>query len=53
LVDINTLAVIAGKLPPRTLGLVMESASLHRDELKSEWEKARKLEPLDRIEPLE
>lgn len=53
LVDINTLAVIAGKLPPRALGLVMEWASLHRDELKSEWEKARKLEPLDRIEPLE
>ena len=53
LLDINTLAVIVGKLPPRALGLVIEWASLHRDDLKSEWEKARKLEPLDRIEPIE
>jgi hypothetical protein len=30
LIDINTLAVIAGKLPPRALGLVMEWTSLTR-----------------------
>ncbi len=53
LIDINTLAVVAGKLPPRALGLVMEWASYHQNELKSDWEKARNLEPLDKIAPLE
>ena len=41
LIDMNTLAVVAGKLPPRALGLVMEWASYHQNELKSNWEKAR------------
>jgi Domain of unknown function (DUF4160) len=52
LIDINALAVIAGKLPPRALGLVMEWASLHQNEIISQWEKARNLEALDKIEPL-
>jgi len=52
LIDINTLAVIAGKLPPRALGLVMEWASLRQNEILSQWEKARNMEALDRIEPL-
>jgi len=52
LIDINTLAVIAGKLPPRALGLVMEWASLHQNEINSQWEKARNLETLDKIQPL-
>ena len=33
LIEIDTLAVIAGKLPPRALGLVMEWAALHQKEL--------------------
>ena len=53
LIDRNTLAVVAGKLPPRALGLVMEWASYHQNELKSNWEKARNLELLDKIVPLE
>lgn len=53
LIDMNTLAVVAGKLPPRALGLVMEWASYHQNELKSNWEKARNLELLDKIVPLE
>ena len=52
LIDINTLAVIAGKVPPRALGLVMEWASLHQNEIISQWEKARNMEALDKIEPL-
>ena len=35
LIDINNLAVIAGKLPPRALGLVMEWSSLHQSEIIS------------------
>ena len=52
LVDINTMSVIAGKLPSRALGLVIEWASMHQDELKREWEKARNMESLGKIPPL-
>ena len=52
IVHIDTLAVIAGALPPRALGLVMEWAALHRDELKSDWNKAKDLKPLEKIDPL-
>lgn len=52
LVDIRTLAVFSGSLPPRALGLVMEWASIHRDELLGEWEKARMEKPLNKINPL-
>lgn len=52
LIDINSLAIFAGKLSPRALGLVMEWASLHQDELKSFWDEARELKPLGKIDPL-
>ncbi len=51
-VTIETLAVIAGKLPPRATGLVMEWASKHQEELQLLWDKACKHESLDRIDPL-
>lgn len=34
LVDIHTLTVIEGSLPPRALGVVVEWAALHRDEAR-------------------
>ncbi len=52
LMEINTLGVYAGKLPARALGLVTEWASLHQAELMAAWDRARNLEPPDRIEPL-
>lgn len=52
LVNINTLAVIEGELPARALGLVVEWASLHQNELAALWERARNMESLDKIEPL-
>ena len=52
LVDLHTLAVISGRLPPRALGLVAEWAALHQDDLEAAWQRARNLEPLGRIEPL-
>lgn len=52
LVALDTLAVLEGALPPRALGLVVEWAALHRDELRATWERARRLEPLGRIAPL-
>ena len=50
--DIRTLVVISGELAPRAHGLVVEWASLHRDELLALWEKAKNLEPLSKVDPL-
>ena len=33
LIDIRNLSVFAGRLPPRVMGLVIEWATLHREEL--------------------
>ncbi len=52
-IRIGDLSVRDGHLPPRALGLVMEWAALHREELSSAWAKAESLETLPRIEPLE
>jgi hypothetical protein len=51
LLGIDT-AVIAGKLPPRATGLVMEWAAQHQSELQAVWIQARQMQPLDRIDPL-
>jgi hypothetical protein len=51
-VEIDTLAVIGGKLPPRALGLVMEWAAVHQEELILLWQNARQQKPLGKIEPL-
>jgi hypothetical protein len=51
-VDIRSLVVIAGDLPPRALGMVVEWASQHQDELIELWDLASKNQALHRIEPL-
>ena len=52
-IDIETLAVIEGALPPRALGMVTEWAAQHRDELREDWRLARQHETLKAIAPLE
>lgn len=52
LIEIDALAVIGGKLPPRALGLVMEWAALHQKELILLWQNAKQHKPLGKIEPL-
>jgi Domain of unknown function (DUF4160) len=42
----------AGSMPRRALALVAEWAALHQDELLANWERARREEPLQPIEPL-
>lgn len=44
--------VIAGSLPGRALALVAEWASLHGDDLRTNWERARRDEELQAIDPL-
>lgn len=53
LIDIRTLLLFSGSLPPRVLGLVIEWATMHRQELLDNWEKARAQEELNKIAPLE
>jgi len=52
-IAIDPPALVAGRLPPRALGLVMEWASLHREELLEDWERARAEQPLVPVPPLE
>ncbi len=51
-IDIQTLAVLSGRLPGRALGLVVEWGLLHSDELRDLWKKARDAHELHRIDPL-
>ena len=44
---------VHGHFPPRALRLVLEWASLHRQELIENWQLARQGQPLRRIAPLE
>jgi hypothetical protein len=51
-IDIRTLQVIEGWLPRRALGLVLDWAELHQNELLSNWELCSKNRPPKKIEPL-
>jgi hypothetical protein len=51
-IDIETLRILEGTLPPRVLGLVVEWASQHKNELMQDWELAGKDLPPAKIEPL-
>ncbi len=53
IIAIDTLVLLEGWLPARALGLVVEWAALHRNELRENWELARANAPLKKIEPLE
>jgi Domain of unknown function (DUF4160) len=52
LIDIRTMAVFAGHLSPRAMGLVVEWALLHQGELKASWERAANLQGPGKIDPL-
>jgi len=51
-VDIRRLTVIGGDLPPRALGLVVEWASQHQEELLKLWERASNYQELYKLPPL-
>lgn len=50
--SVITLEVITGKISKRANALVLEWASLHRDELIKNWDKAKIPSEIDNIEPL-
>jgi hypothetical protein len=51
-VEISTLSVVEGEIPPRVHGLVTEWAELHRDELLANWNTLRESGEYRKIEPL-
>ena len=53
IIAIETLRVLGGRLSPRVMGLVVEWALQHRDELLEDWRLARESAPPKRIAPLE
>ena len=52
LIDIQKNELLSGNLPPRVLGLVVEWTALHQQELMANWERSKKQEPLESIQPL-
>lgn len=52
-VGIEDITVLRGRLPPRALGIVKEWASLHQEELRAAWDRARRQEAPGKIAPLE
>ena len=51
-INIETFAVIEGWLPARALGLVVEWAELHQDELREAFRQAAALQKPAKIAPL-
>jgi len=52
-ISIDTLEVLEGELPRRSLALVLEWAALHRTELREGWELCRTKKQPKKITPLE
>jgi hypothetical protein len=51
-IAINSLRLLEGQIPPRALGLVVEWASQHQDELLRNWELAKNNKTVNKIAPL-
>jgi len=51
-IKIRDFTLTKGYLPPRALGLVIEWAALHQDELLNDWEIAKNNRSPINIEPL-
>lgn len=51
-IDIESLSLLAGEIPPRATRLVIEWARSHQAELRENWEHARRHRPLQPIDPL-
>ena len=51
-IDISTLSVREGKIPPRVHGLVIEWAELHQNELITNWNTLQESGDFRKIEPL-
>ena len=53
LIGISPIRVLAGAFPPRAGSMVVEWATARQEQLRANWELARRAEALVRIPPLE
>ena len=53
IIGINDFALLEGKLPAKTLGLVIEWAVLHQEELMKNWDLMREEKQMQKIAPLQ
>ena len=53
LINIRTLEILRGTMPRRALVLVLEWASLHREELMEDWKLCEARQTPKKIEPLD
>jgi hypothetical protein len=53
IINIRTLEISKGFMPRRALALVLEWASLHREELMEDWKLCERKQMPVKIEPLE
>ena len=51
-ISINDFTILNGNLPTHAYSLVKEWSELHQKELFENWERIKKGEPLNKIEPL-
>lgn len=51
-IDIEAVMLSDGSLPPRIRRVVLEWAHVRQPELRSAWERARRFEHPERIDPL-
>lgn len=51
-IEIQTLTLLRGELPPRVRALVLEWGDLHREELLANWESLRATGNFEPIAPL-
>ena len=51
-IDIKSLMVLNGSLPARVLGLAMEWAEIHKDELMENWNSIQITGKYNKIKPL-
>ncbi len=49
---LKDLSILEGNISPRALGLTIEWATLHKEELLKDWELAAQNKTLEKIEPL-
>ena len=52
-VGIDPITLLRGRFPRRALGMVMEWAAVHQQELLDNWELLRHDQPPRRIDPLD
>ena len=51
-VSIGTLSILEGQMSPRALGLIIEWAAQHKEELMEDWDLAKKNQTPKKITPL-